>query len=44
MASLHNATIGSMEVTYKNETKAEYINDFVLGLAFVGVGVAAAQR
>ena len=27
-----------------NETKMEYVSDIVLGVAFVCVGVAAAQR
>ena len=28
----------------RDETESEYINDFVLGVAFVCVGVASAQR
>ncbi len=41
-----NGTVAPLAMTPlgEDETKSEYINDFVLGIAFVCVGVAAAQR
>lgn len=44
VTGVSDSSVSFMGPHYRDETKLEYISDFILGLAFVLVGVAAAQR